>query len=295
MSSIAPPVEAVEVEIAPRGERGRLKPLLWIASPIVLIAAISLAAPILPIPSPTEQDLLDTLQPPVWEGGTWAHPLGTDKLGRDMLAQVVWGGRLTLLIGIVGMLVAVIPGTILGVLAGYRRGVVDTVISRLIDAKMALPFVLIAIAIISNRGASLGVLIFVLALAGWAMIARVIRAETMGLRERRFVLALRAAGASDLRIVLRHIVPNLAGTIVVLGTLMVGTAILIESALSFLGLGVPPPQITWGSILSQGKDVLQQAWWISTIPGLMITLVVLFVNLLGDALLTYFDPKKRRY
>jgi peptide/nickel transport system permease protein len=169
------------------------------------------------------------------------------------------------------------------------------VISRLIDAVLALPFVLIAIAIIANRGASIGVLLLVLALTGWAQTARIVRAETLGLRERRFVLALRAAGASNSRIAFRHILPNLSGILVVLATLQVGTVILIESALSYLGLGVPPPDITWGSILAGGKDVLTQAWWITTFPGIAITVVVLLVNLLGDALLTTFDPKKRRY
>ena len=283
------------LEIAHRGRDRGMWPLLWFGGPLLFIALISLAAPLLPLPSPTEQDLLDTLQPPVGFGGTWAHPLGTDKLGRDLLSQLVWGGRLTLFIGLVGMLVAIVPGTLLGMLAGYRRGTYDGVISRLIDAVLALPFVLIAIAIIANRGASIGVLLLVLALTGWAQTARIVRAETLGLRERRFVLALRAAGASNSRIAFRHILPNLSGILVVLATLQVGTVILIESALSYLGLGVPPPDITWGSILAGGKDVLTQAWWITTFPGIAITVVVLLVNLLGDALLTTFDPKKRRY
>jgi peptide/nickel transport system permease protein len=283
------------LEIAYRGRDRGWWPLVWFGGPLVLIALVSLAAPLLPIPSPTEQDLLDTLQPPVGFGGTWAHPLGTDKLGRDLLSQLVYGGRLTLFIGVVGMLVAIIPGTLLGMLAGYRRGTYDIVISRLIDSVLALPFVLIAIAIIANRGASIGVLLVVLAITGWAQAARIVRAETLGLRERRFVLGLRAAGASNMRIALRHVLPNLSGILVVLATLQVGTVILIESALSYLGLGVPPPGITWGSILAGGKDVLTQAWWITTFPGIAITVTVLLVNLLGDALLTHFDPKKRRY
>jgi peptide/nickel transport system permease protein len=292
-----PRESAVEspLELSYRGRDRGLWPLVWFGGPLVLIALISLAAPLLPIPSPTKQDLLDTLEPPVGFGGTWAHPLGTDKLGRDLLSQLVWGGRLTLLIGVLGMLVAIIPGTLLGMLAGYRRGAYDVVISRLIDSILALPFVLIAIAIIANRGASIGVLLVVLAITGWAQAARITRAETLGLRERRFVLALRAAGASNMRIALRHVLPNLSGILVVIATLQIGTVILIESALSYLGLGVPPPSITWGSILAGGKDVLTQAWWITTFPGIAITVVVLLVNLLGDALLTTFDPKKRRY
>lgn len=283
------------LELSSRSRYHGAWPLLLLGGPLVLIGLTSLAAPLLPIPSPHEQDLLDTLQPPVGFGGTWAHPLGTDKLGRDLLSQVIYGGRLTLLIGVLGMLVAIIPGTMLGMLAGYRRGAYDVVISRLIDSVLALPFVLIAIAIIANRGASIGVLLVVLAITGWAQAARIVRAETLGLRERKFVLALRAAGASNMRIAMRHVLPNLSGIVVVVATLQIGTVILIESALSYLGLGVPPPSITWGSILAGGKDVLTEAWWITTFPGLAITVVVLLVNLLGDALLTYFDPKKRRY
>lgn len=268
---------------------------MGLAVPLLLIALLAAVAPLLPLESPHKQDLLNTLQPPAFAGGDWDHPLGTDKLGRDLLSQMVFGARLTLLIGLLGMLVGIVPGVLLGVVAGYRRGAADVAVSRLVDAVLALPFVLIAIAIIATRGPSIGVLLVVLAITGWAQTARIVRAETLGLRERRFVLALRAAGASDARIVSRHIVPNLAAIIVVLATLKIGTAILIESALSYLGLGVPPPGITWGGILSSGKDVLQEAWWISTFPGIAITVVVLLVNLLGDALLTYFDPKKRRY
>lgn len=294
MSSTTSGVES-PLEVSYRGRDHGRWPLVWFGGPLLLIAVISICAPLLPLDDPRQQDLLDTLQPPVGFGGTWAHPLGTDKLGRDLLSQIVYGGRLTLLIGVVGMLVAIIPGTLLGLLAGYRRGTYDVVISRLIDSVLALPFVLIAISIITNRGASITSLLVVLALTGWAQAARITRAETLGLRERRFVLALRSAGASNLRIAMRHVLPNLSGIIVVVATLQIGTVILIESALSYLGLGVPPPAITWGSILSGGKDVLTEAWWITTFPGIMITVVVLLVNLLGDALLTYFDPKKRKY
>lgn len=288
-------ITIAETPTAARGYDRRALPLVVLGLPLVLIGLLALLAPLLPLADPEHQDLLNTLEPPAFSGGTWDHPLGTDKLGRDLLSQLVYGGRLTLLIGILGMIVAIVPGVLLGVLAGYRRGAFDLIVSRLVDALLALPFVLVAIAIIANRGPSIGVLLIVLALTGWAQAARIVRAETLGLRERRFVLALRAAGSSNTRIVARHILPNLSGIIVVLATLQIGTAILIESALSYLGLGVPPPGITWGSILSSGKDVLQEAWWISTFPGIAITVVVLLVNLLGDALLTHYDPKKRRY
>lgn len=284
------------VVAAPRRfARVRRLPVLWLLLPLALIALLSICAPLLGLPDPNHQDLLNTLARPALFGGSWSHPLGTDKLGRDMLSQIVYGGRLTLLIGLVGMLVAVIPGTLLGVLAGFRRGIADLIVSRLIDAQLALPFVLVAIAIITATGPSLTILFSVIAITGWAHVARIVRAETLGLRERRFILALRAAGASNTRIVWRHVLPNLSGIIVVLATLQIGTAILIESALSYLGLGVVPPQISWGAILAGGKDVVQQAWWIATFPGIAITLVVLLVNLLGDSLLTHYDPKKRRF
>lgn len=275
----------------------RSRAVLWLALPLVAIALIVLVVPWLGIlPDPRRQHLDETLLPPFFaDGGSMAHPLGTDKLGRDMLSRLVTGGRMTFLIGIVGMFVAIVPGTLIGMLAGFKRGWTDTVVSRLIEAQMALPFLLIALAIIANRGSSLGVLIAVLALTGWAPCARIVRAETMALRERQFVLGLRAAGASNTRIVLRHVLPNLTGVIVVLATLEIGTAILIESALSFLHLGIQPPEMSWGQILASGGEVLTQAWWISAFAGLAITVVVLLVNLLGDALLSHYDPKKRKF
>ncbi|MGB0099006.1 MAG: ABC transporter permease [Nocardioides sp.] len=287
---------SIESEHLAGAPRRRRTSVFWLALPLVVIAVLVVVLPMTGLlADPRQTNLDDTLAPPVFlDGGTWAHPLGTDKLGQDVLAQLVVGGRLTLLIGLVGAIVAIGPGTLMGVLAGYCRGWVDLVIARLIDAQLALPFILIAMAIISSQGNSLPVLFLVLALTGWAACARVTRSVAMTIRERQFVLGLRAAGASEVRIVLRHVVPNLGGTIVALGTLQVGTAILVESALSFLGLGVVPPEISWGGMLASGQDVLSRAWWVAAFPGLAITVVVLLVNLLGDALLTHHDPRKRR-
>lgn len=270
--------------------------VFWLALPLVLVAAAVLILPMTGLlPDPHTQNLDDTLVPPAFlSGGSWAHPLGTDQLGQDILAQLVDGGRLTLFIGFVGALVAIVPGTLIGVAAGYCRGWVDVVISRIIDAQLALPFILIALAVIANRGSSLMVLFLVLALTGWAPCARVTRSVAMSVRERQFVMGLRAAGASETRIIFRHIVPNLSGTVVALGSLQVGTAILVESALSFLGMGILPPDISWGAMLSAGQSVLSSAWWVAAFPGLAITVVVLLVNLLGDAILTHNDPRKRR-
>ncbi|MGY3518696.1 ABC transporter permease [Micromonospora sp. PTRAS2] len=276
------------------GRRARTS-VFWLSLPLAVVSVGVFVLPLTGLLPAAGQDLAATRQPPAFlPGGTWAHPLGTDKLGQDVLTQFVTAGRLTIVIGLVGALVAIGPGTLLGVLAGYFRGWVDRVISVLIDAQLALPFILVALAIIANRGSSLPVLFLVLALTGWAVCARVTRSATMAIRERQFVFGLRAAGASEPRIVFRHILPNLAGTTVALGTLQVGTAILVESALSFLGLGVVPPMNSWGSMLASGQDELSQAWWIAFFPGLAITLLVLLVNLLGDALLTHHDPRKAR-
>lgn len=286
-----------------RRSRGQVQPLakatrsVWaLAVPLAVIALISFLAPLLPVPDPNEQDLSAAVIPPAWlDGGSSAHPLGTDQLGRDILARLLYGGQLTFLIAFAGMLAGGVPGILIGLAAGYRRGRVDAVVSRLIEAQLALPFILLAMAIISSSGRSLWILVIVLALTGWAQYARVVRAEALALRERPFVLGLRVAGASHGRIMLAHILPNLVGTATVLATLQLGTIILAESALSFLGLGVSAPDISWGAMLSDGRDQLTEAWWLAAFPGLAITAVVLLVNLLGDALRSRFDPKKRRF
>jgi peptide/nickel transport system permease protein len=274
--------------------RGRTS-VFWLSLPLMILTVLVFVLPMTGLLPPAGQDLTNTRQPPAFlAGGSWSHPLGTEKLGKDVLRMLVESGRLTIIIGLVGALVAIGPGTLMGTLAGYCRGWVDRLISIIIDAQLALPFILVALAIIANRGASLPVLFLVLGLTGWAACARVTRSATLTIRERQFVLGLRAAGASEIRIVLRHILPNLAGTIVALATLQVGTAILVESALSFLGMGVVPPKTSWGSMLASGQDELSTAWWIAFFPGIAITVVVLLVNLLGDALLTHHDPRKRR-
>ncbi|TDC92284.1 ABC transporter permease [Actinomadura sp. 7K507] len=280
---------------AGRGAWRSRSSVFWLSVPLVAVAALVFVLPVTGLLPEGGQDLTKTRLPPAFlDGGTWGHPLGTDKRGQDMLTQLMTSGRLTIMIGLVGALVAIGPGVLIGLLGGYFRGWADKVISILIDAQLALPFILIALAIISNRGSSLPVLFLVLALTGWAACARVTRATTLTIREQQFVLGLRAVGASEARIIFRHVLPNLAGTIVALGTLQVGTAILVESALSFLGLGVVPPKSSWGSMLASGQDELSQAWWIAFFPGLAITVLVLLVNLLGDALLTHHDPRKRR-
>ncbi|MDR7084840.1 peptide/nickel transport system permease protein [Arthrobacter ginsengisoli] len=285
----------VGVRKTPGYSRGSAS-ILAFGVPLGLIALVTLLAPLLPLPGPNVQVLSAALRPPVWlPDGTWSNPLGTDQLGRDVLSRVVYGGQLTFIIALSGMVAGAVPGILLGLLAGYRRGWADAVISRFVEAQLALPFILLAIAIIAAQGRSLTILIVVLALVGWAQYARVIRAETMSLRERPFIVGLRCAGVPTWRIMLRHLLPNLAGTATVLATLQMGTIILAESALSFLGLGVVAPDISWGAMLADGRDQLTMAWWVAALPGLAITVVVLLVNLLGDALRSRFDPKKRSF
>lgn len=273
--------------------RRRASSVWWLATPLGVIVALALAAPLLPLPDPGQQDLAARFQAPVWDTGDWAHALGTDHLGRDVLSRLLHGARLTFAIAIAGVLLAGGVGTVLGIVAGYRRGWADHVVTRLVDAQLALPFMLLSMAVIASSGRSLAVLVLVLATYGWAQYARVLRAETMSLRTRPFILGLRSAGASTTRIMVAHIMPNVTNTFLVIATFEVGTMILGEGALSFLGLGVVSPQVSWGLMLAEGRDHLARAWWVVAFPGLAIATVVLLANLLGDALRVVYDPRHR--
>lgn len=262
----------------------------------VFIALVALLAPFLPIADPNAQNLDIALRPPFFQdGGTLENLLGTDQLGRDYLARLVYGTRLTVLIALVAVILGAVFGSLLGVVAGFKGGWIDSVISRVTEAQLALPFILLGIAIIVARGQSIGTLIFVLAIVGWAQYVRIVRAETMALKERGFVAGLKIGGLSDSRIIFRHVLPNVFGTIMTLAALEIGTMILAESALSFLGLGVVDPDISWGAELANGKDYLQIAWWLVTFPGIAISTTVLYVNLAGDALRSRYDLRKRMF
>ena len=268
--------------------------IFWISAPLILITSTCVFASLLPLSDPNNLDLSSTVLPPFFmHGGSMAHPLGTSNLGQDLLSELIFGGRTTIFIGLVGMLGGALPGILLGLVAGFSRGIVDTVIARLIDAQLSLPFILVALAVIASRGHSVGVILTVLALTTWPFFARVIRSEALSLRERPFVMSLRSAGVTRTRILLKHILPNLFGTVVVLSTLGIGAAILIESAIDFLGLGVTAPGLSWGSILASGQSQIGTAWWIAAWPGIMISVFVLLVNLLGDELISRFDPRYR--
>lgn len=262
-----------------------------IGSVVLLAAAGPFAFP----GDPIEQRLAQALTPPFWlERGTLQTPLGTDHLGRDVWTRMIHGARISLLVGVAGALLGGTVGVLAGVTAGYYGGRVDTVIMRLVDLHLAFPLILLALAIAAILGPSLRNLIIVMAITTWMIYARVVRGVTLSLREREFVLAARAVGANDLRIMARHVLPNLLAPVLVIGTLEVARVILMESALSFLGVGVPPPTPTWGRMLSEGRDYLTVAPWIATFPGLAIMITVLGVNLLGDGMRDLLDPRLRK-
>ena len=222
---------------------------------------------------------------------TWAHPLGADPIGRDVLARVVVGGWVSLTVGVLSVLGAAVFGTAMGLVAGYYGGAWEMALMRWADVQLALPFILIAITFTAILGADVGMLILFMAISQWVQYARVVRASVLSLREREFVLAARAIGVIDLTLLWRHILPNAFGPVVVLMTLNVANNILLESSLTFLGLGIDPITPSWGGMLADGRTYLQTAWWVSVFPGFAIMLTVLGLNLLGDWLRDRLDPR----
>jgi peptide/nickel transport system permease protein len=268
--------------------------ILLISGLLLLLTAVF--GQLLPIADPNEQSLDNGLLTPFFlEGGSSSHLFGTDLLGRDLFSRLVHGTRMTVLIAVSAVFLGAVFGSLLGVIAGFKGGKIDSIISRITEAQLALPFILLAISMIVSRGQSLSTLVIVLAVVGWAQYVRIIRAETLSIKERGFVTGLRVGGISDTRIIFFHIVPNVFGTILSLATLEIGTMILAESALSFLGLGIPAPSVSWGADLASGKDFIDMAWWLVTFPGIAIVVTVLYVNAAGDALRTHFDLRKRMF
>jgi peptide/nickel transport system permease protein len=258
---------------------------------VVVVVVCALFAPLIARADPNAQDLAATLQPPMWiAGGTHAHLLGTDNLGRDLLARIIWGARVSAIVGISVVAIGGTIGVTAGLLAGYRRGWVDAVIARITDVQLAFPLVLLAVAIVAVVGPGLWTVIAAIGLTSWVQYVRVVRAETMSLREREFVAAAEAAGAGPTRVLARHLLPNVASAAIVLGTFEIARAIVLESSLSFLGLGVPPTTPSWGGMLADGRQYLDTAWWTALFPGLAIMTAVMGVNLLGDGLRDALDP-----
>jgi len=272
----------------------RLLRLKWGVGGAALFLVIVLSAVLAPWIAPRDPILVDIrhrMAPPAWmEGGAREHILGTDQIGRDLLSRVIWGGRVSLLVGVSAVLLSSTIGVLFGLAAGYFGAGVDWSIMTLINVMLTFPFVLLALAVIAVLGPSLPNMIVVLGVTGWPLYARVIRAETLALREREFVLAARALGMSHARIVFRQILPNLVSPIVVIATLQIAQVIILESFLSFLGLGVQPPTPAWGNMLGEGRVYMLNSWWIAAFPGLAIFVTTLVINLLGNGLRDWLDP-----
>jgi peptide/nickel transport system permease protein len=261
------------------------------AAILVLFLLTALAAPWVSPADPTLQNLDARLSPP----GTEGYLLGTDRLGRDILSRILWGARLSLLVAVAAVAISVLLGVTLGLISGYVGGWVDDLLMRLADIQLSLPFILLVIAIIAALGTSLTNTVLTLGVTGWVIFARVVRGEVLSLKERDFIAAARALGSRHWRILVRHLLPNVAGPLIVVSTLQLATMIIIEAALSFLGLsGVPPEVPSWGQMLADGREVLFfGGWWVATFPGVAISLVVLGINLFGDALAEGLDPRSR--
>jgi len=268
--------------------------LLIGAGVLAAVVFMALAAPLLAPFDPYDQNLARRLIPPIWHGeGTWAHPLGTDMLGRDYLSRLIYGARISLLIGFAVMLISGLIGTALGVAAGYFGGKVDLVVTYLITVRLALPVILMALAVVALVGSSLWLVILVLGLLKWDRFAVVMRSTTMQVRGLDYVVAARATGCSTARIVLGELLPNVADALVVVATLEMASAILLEAALSFLGLGVQPPLPSWGLMISEAKSYMFFSAWLITIPGAALLALVLAINLLGDGIRDVTAPEGR--
>ncbi|MEQ5828531.1 ABC transporter permease [Sulfitobacter sp. NFXS29] len=260
---------------------------------LVILTIIAILAPWIAPHDPYAQSLMTRMEPPVFLGGDWEHPLGTDHLGRDYLSRLIYGARISLLIGAVAALISGVIGTAMGVAAGYFGGKVDAVVTFLINVRLAMPVVLVALAVVAILGGSLQVVIMVLGLLLWDRFAVVMRASTMQVRRREYVAAAQVIGASTPRILLSEIMPNIANNLIVVVTLEMAHAILLEAALSFLGLGVQPPTPSWGLMVSEGKNMMLFEPWLVLIPGAVLFVLVLAINLMGDGLRDVTAPENR--
>jgi peptide/nickel transport system permease protein len=264
---------------------------------LVIVATVLAAvlAPVLSPADPVKNQLLERLTPPMWvAGGTARHPLGTDTLGRDVTSRLLYGARVSLVVGVSAVIIAGLLGVVLGLLAGYYRGWADDVLMRIADVQLAFPVLVLAIALLAVAGASLLTVVLVLGVTGWITYARIVRGETLSLITREFVEAARAMGAPDRHVIWRHVVPNVLPPVTVVATFSVARVVIAEASLSFLGLGIPPPAPSWGAMLDEGRNYLTTGWWLALFPGLAILLLVLGINLVGDWLRDALDPRLER-
>ena len=290
----------LEGAFAPQTRRGGIAHALrrWPIFPAVIIITLVVCAIFAPLISPHDpllNSLRDRNDEPFWmadSGGKYV--LGGDPLGRDVLSRIIYGARISLMVAAVAIFAGLTIGTTLGLVAGYVGGLVDEVIMRILDINAAIPFILLALIVVIVLGQSLTTLIIVLALSNWGGPARLVRGQAFQLKTLDYVAQARVSGASDKRIILKHILPGVQSTIIVVATLEVGSVILAESILSFLGAGVPPPTPAWGSMVSDGRDYLGSAWWVAFFPGVAIVLTVLAFNFMGDWLRDKWDPRLRQ-
>ncbi len=292
----------VTLAVADRTRPGRwawlrtLSPLHWtmLIILIVIILAAIFAAQVAPH-DPEANDLRARLAPPAFEsGGSSNHLLGTDPLGRDMLSRIIYGARVSLTIAVLGTLSGAVVGALSGLVSGFRRGAVDEAIMLVVDAYMALPFIIIALAVIAMVGTGFGVMIFLAAMSGFAGYTRIARGLTLQITNEQYVLAAQALGVSPGRVLLRHILPNMLAPMIVLATMEMASIILLEASLSFLGFGIQPPTPSWGLMVSDGRQYLNNAWWVGVPPGIAIMTVAMCISLLGDWLRDLLDPKTRQ-
>lgn len=284
-------------DAAPRtGKRRRARvplPVWFFMGFLLLVVLIAIFAPVLAPYNPTKGTLSGRLHAPAFLSDDKTYPLGSDQIGRDVLSRMLYGARISLTVGFLAVLIGGCFGSLLGLIAGYVGGWLDETIMTLGDMQLAFPFILLAIAVIAVLGPSLRNLIIVVGISGWVTYARIARAQVLAVKEREFVTAERALGATAGRILFRHILPNIAASLIVVGSLDLARTIILESTLSFLGLGVQPPTASWGGMLGEGREYLNTAWWISTFPGILLTLTTISVSRIGDWLRDVLDPTMR--
>jgi peptide/nickel transport system permease protein len=267
---------------------------VWPSAVLGILVAFAIFAPVLAPHDPIKIDIMSNLTPPVWHaGGSIDHILGTDKLGRDVLSRIIYGARLSLSLSLIVILLGGSIGVVVGMISGYMGGITDDIIQRGVEALLALPTILVALVFVFTFGFGFWHVILILSPFIAARFARMVRGETLSVKQRDFVALARVAGASRSRIIARHILPNVFNTVIVLATLEVGHLILVESSLSFLGVGIPPPNPAWGLMVAEGREYIATAYWISLFPGLVILAAVLSTNLLGDWLRDILDPRRK--
>jgi peptide/nickel transport system permease protein len=261
---------------------------------VVLVTLMAIFAPLLAPYDPAKTNVVSRLLPPFWmEGGSTEYLLGTDNLGRDILSRIIYGSQISLMVGIAAVLVAGAIGMVLGLIAGYYGKAFDFIIMRTVDAILAIPTILFMLIVLAVLGPSIPTLILVLGGTSWVTYARMVRSETLSVKERDYVKSAKAIGAKNFRIITKYILPNVISSFIVIATLNVATVIILEASLSFLGLGIQPPEVSWGLMLSDGRQYIATSWWVATFPGLAITITVLGVIFLGDWLRDVLDPKMK--